>query len=68
MATYLAVPLKKASDVDLIKPLKSFISNTFQLPTADEFNQPLQEFNSLRNQMIQKSVDRHESSLEVLYR
>ncbi|ESO86831.1 hypothetical protein LOTGIDRAFT_207048 [Lottia gigantea] len=68
MATYLAVPLKKTYEVDFAKPLRSFIQNTYTSAEPDDYNSALSEFNKLRNLMITKSVDKHESALEVLYR
>ncbi|KAK3106570.1 hypothetical protein FSP39_022711 [Pinctada imbricata] len=68
MATFLAVPLKQTQEVDLIKPLRSFIQNTFSQADPDEYNQALNEFSKLRNLMIAKSVDKHESALEILNR
>ena len=68
MATFLAVPTKKTWEVDLTKPLKNFIASTYNNVNADEYSQALSEFNKLRQSMIAKSVDRHESALEVLYR
>ena len=68
MATFLAVPLKQTQEVELIKPLRSFIQNTFTQAEPDEYNQALNEFSKLRNLMIAKSVDKHESALEILYR
>ena len=68
MAAYLAVPVKKTWEVDLIKPLKSFIASTYTNVNPDEYSQALSEFNKLRQNMIAKSVDKHDSALEVLYR
>ncbi|KAK7092226.1 programmed cell death 6-interacting protein-like isoform X2 [Littorina saxatilis] len=68
MATMLAIPLKKTYEVDLVKPLRNFIQNTFTQANPDDYNGALTEFNKLRNAMITKSVDKHESALEVLYR
>ena len=68
MATFLAVPCKRTWEVDLIKPLKSFIATTYNNVNADEYSQALSEFNKLRQNMISKSVDKHESALEVLHR
>ena len=68
MATYLSVPLKKTFDVDLIKPLRQFIANTYTSANAEDYEPALQEFNKLRNNMIAKSADKHESALEVLNR
>jgi programmed cell death 6-interacting protein len=68
MATFLAVPLKQTQEVELVKPLRSFIQNTFSQADPDDYNNALNEFSKLRNLMIAKSVDKHESALEVLYR
>jgi len=65
---FLAVPLKRTWEVDLVKPLKTFISDTYSGSDTEDFDQALNEFNKLRNSTISKSVDKHESSLEVLYR
>lgn len=68
MATFLAVPLKQTQEVDLIKPMRSFIQNTFSQADPDDYNKALNEFSKLRNLMIAKSVDKHDSALEILYR
>ncbi len=68
MATFLAVPLKRTWEVDLNKPLKSFITSTYNNVNPDDYNQALSEFNKLRNNMMSKSVDKHESALDVIYR
>lgn len=63
-----AVPLKRTWEVDLVKPLKTFISDTYSGSNSEDFDQALNEFNKLRNSTISKSIDKHESALEVLYR
>ena len=69
MATcFLAVPLKRTWEVDLVKPLKTFISDTYSGSDSEDFDQALNEFSKLRNNTIAKSLDKHESALEVLYR
>lgn len=68
MATFLAVPLKQAYEVDVTKPIKSFIQNTFSSANPDEYSTAVSEFSKLRNLTITKSVDKHESALEVLFR
>ena len=70
MAGYIAVPLKKPSEVDLVKPLKRFIETVYvsKGESVDQFLTPLNEFNKLRTNAISKSLDRHESGLEALYR
>ena len=64
----MSVPTKRTWEVDLLKPLKSFISDTYSGPDSDDLDQALNEFNKLRNSTISKANDKHESSLEVLYR
>ncbi|XP_076437173.1 programmed cell death 6-interacting protein-like isoform X2 [Babylonia areolata] len=68
MASMLAIPLKKTYEVDLVKPLRNFIQDTFTQANPEDYNNALTEFSKLRNSMISKSVDKHESALEVLYR
>ena len=68
MAMYIAVPVKKTWEVDLVKPLKTFVANTFAEAKPEDYQSALTEFNKLRNQMIAKCGDKHESALEVLYR
>ncbi|XP_077563185.1 programmed cell death 6-interacting protein-like protein AliX [Haemaphysalis longicornis] len=69
MAVYLAVPLKKTSEVDLIKPLANVISTYYS--TADEqsnYNEALTELNKLRMNATWRTLDKHESSLDIMYR
>ncbi|BFZ06266.1 hypothetical protein BsWGS_09305 [Bradybaena similaris] len=68
MASLLAVPLKKTYELDFTKPLKTFIQNTFTQANPEDYNPALNELNKLRAAVITKSVDKHESALEVLYR
>ncbi|RUS90047.1 hypothetical protein EGW08_002160 [Elysia chlorotica] len=68
MASFISVPLKKTYEVDLVKPLRTFIQNTFSQANPDDYNQALADFNKLRNTTVVKSVDKHESALDVLYR
>ena len=66
---YLSIPMKKTWDVDLIKPLKTFIADTYATEgSSEDYTSALTEFNKLRNNTIAKSVDKHESALEVFYR
>lgn len=69
MAVYLAVPLKKTSEVDLVKPLANVISTYYS--TADEqsnYNEALTELNKLRMNATWRTLDKHESSLDIMYR
>ncbi|KAH7951242.1 hypothetical protein HPB52_006991 [Rhipicephalus sanguineus] len=68
-ANYLAVPLKKTSEVDIIKPLANVISAYYS--TADDpsnYNEALTELNKLRMNATWRTLDKHESSLDIMYR
>ena len=65
---FLVVPLKRTWEVNLVTPLRTFISDTYSGSDSEDFEQALNEFNKLRNSTISKSVDKHESALEILYR
>ncbi|XP_063230755.1 programmed cell death 6-interacting protein [Bacillus rossius redtenbacheri] len=68
MADLLAVPLKKPSDVDIVKPLTNVISASYS--TADkpqDFSEAINEFSKLRNNAIWRVFEKYESSLEVIY-
>uniref|UniRef100_A0A914X123 BRO1 domain-containing protein n=1 Tax=Plectus sambesii TaxID=2011161 RepID=A0A914X123_9BILA len=70
MAAFLCAPLKKTNEVDLSKPLRTFISSTFK--TSDdgstESDEAVSEFNKLRNKAVMQPLDKHESSLDLLVR
>lgn len=69
MADILSVPLKKTSDVDLVKPLKNLIALRFS--TADNpenFSSAITEMNKLRTLACIRAMDKHEASIEVCAR
>ncbi|XP_028673371.1 programmed cell death 6-interacting protein isoform X1 [Erpetoichthys calabaricus] len=69
MATFISVPLKKTSEVELAKPLSKFISNTY--PAGEEqgdYVRAAEELSKLRKSAVGRPLDKHESSLEVLLR
>jgi programmed cell death 6-interacting protein len=69
MAEVLAVPLKKPSDVDIVKPLKNLISSSYS--TADntqDYSEAINEFSKLRTNAIWRVFEKYESSLEIVYR
>ncbi|MCI4392065.1 hypothetical protein PGIGA_G00141810 [Pangasianodon gigas] len=69
MATFISVPLKKSSEVDLVKPLSKFIANAY--PAGEEQTEYLRavdELNKLRKSALGRPLDKHESSLEILLR
>ncbi|GLG92649.1 Programmed cell death 6-interacting protein [Gryllus bimaculatus] len=68
MADLLAVPLKKPSDVDVVKPLKNLIASTYS--TADkpeDYSEQINDFFKLRTNAIWRAFEKYESSLEVIY-
>uniref|UniRef100_T1JEE2 BRO1 domain-containing protein n=1 Tax=Strigamia maritima TaxID=126957 RepID=T1JEE2_STRMM len=69
MAGFIAVPLKKTSEVELVKPLKNLIASTYS--TADnpeDYSEALNELNKLRMNATWRTLDKHESSLDIMYR
>ncbi|KAJ9593455.1 hypothetical protein L9F63_014984 [Diploptera punctata] len=68
MAELLAVPLKKPSDVDVVKPLKNLISSSYS--TADkpqDYSEAINEFSKLRTNAVWRVFEKYESSLEIVY-
>ncbi|XP_043204066.1 programmed cell death 6-interacting protein-like [Amphibalanus amphitrite] len=66
---FIAVPIKRTSEQDLVRPLKSIIASSYS--TADnpaDYADAIQEMNKLRASATWKSFDKTESALEVLYR
>lgn len=69
MATFISVPLKKSSEVDLVKPLSKFVNATYQASDEQgEYVRAVEELNKLRKSAVGRPLDKHESSLEVLLR
>ncbi|XP_029299184.1 programmed cell death 6-interacting protein isoform X2 [Cottoperca gobio] len=69
MATFISVPLKKSSEVDLVKPLTKFVTATY--PAGEEqgeYIRAVEELNKLRRNALGRPLDKHESSLEILLR
>ncbi len=68
MSEFLSVPIKKPTDVDLVKPLKNIISSQYNTSdNADNYNHAIEELNKLRNQAVWKVYEKYESSLEIAY-
>ncbi|XP_060802122.1 programmed cell death 6-interacting protein [Amyelois transitella] len=66
MAELLFVPLKKSSDVDIVKPLKNLIQSTYNTGESHEdYSEALTELSRLRTNAIWKVFEK--SSLEILY-
>ncbi|XP_077862136.1 programmed cell death 6-interacting protein-like [Saccoglossus kowalevskii] len=70
MATsFVSVPLKVSSEVDLNRPFKTFIENTYGVEEGGEdYGQAIKEFTKLRTNVCCKALDKHESSLDSLHR
>lgn len=69
MADLLAVPLKKPSDIDVIKPLKNLIASVYSSSDKPvDYSEEINEFSKLRNTALWKAFEKYESSLEIIYR
>nr|XP_056713432.1 programmed cell death 6-interacting protein isoform X1 [Euleptes europaea] len=69
MASFITVQLKKASEVDLAKPLCKFIQQTYSGGESQaEHCRAAEELGKLRRSALGRSLDKHESSLETLLR
>jgi len=68
MATFLAIPMKKSYEVDMAGPIRTYISCTYSTTEMPTDFEAINEFNKLRNKATIQIMDRHENSLELLYR
>lgn len=69
MAELIAIPLKKPSDVDVIKPLTNVIKSTYNSATNQkDYTEAINDFSKLRNNALWRAFEKYESSLEVIYR
>lgn len=69
MTDLLSAPLKKSTDVDLVKPLKNIIAGIYS--TADkpeDYSAAINETNKLRTQALSKTIDKSQPALDLLYR
>lgn len=73
MTELLSVPVKKSSEVDMVKPLKNLIQSTYSSSTAAEdgsapnYSEAVAEFQKQRTTAIWKFFEKYESSLEIVY-
>ena len=68
MLELIAVPMKKPSEADLVKPLKHLILSDRNTPEqTQKYTESIIEFNKLRNTAVWKVLDKFETSLEVIY-
>lgn len=67
---WLCVPLKRSSssDIDFKKPLEKFIKSTFSQETYDEIKDNIIELNKLRINAVNRSPEKHQTSLDTLLR
>ena len=69
MAAFLAVPSKFSPELDLVRPLKNFIQNTYSSEgDKDEYTQQLGELTKLRTSAVCRKLDKHANSLDTLTR
>lgn len=67
MTELLVVPLKKPSEVDVVKPLKNLIQSSYANDAnAVDHSEAINEFSKLRNTAIWKAFEKYESSLEIV--
>ncbi|KAL7647253.1 UNVERIFIED_CONTAM: hypothetical protein RMT77_002511 [Armadillidium vulgare] len=64
----IGIPLKKASEVDILKPLKNLITSRYQSSEQESYISAINEFSKLRNNTVCRILDYHESSLDSLTR
>jgi len=64
----LTIPLKKTSEVDLVKPLKNLIqsANIKQSDNSQNLDK-INTFNKQRNHAVFKVFEKTEASLEAIY-
>lgn len=65
--------MKKSLEVDMVTPLENLIQNIYSIKTGDRtaspnFTEAVSAFNNQRNTAIGKFYEKHESSLETVYR
>lgn len=68
MADFIAAPLKKPTEVDIVKPLKNLISASYS--TADkpeDYGDAINELSKIRSNAVWRVFEKYESSLEVIY-
>lgn len=69
MVELIAVPLKKPSDIDVIKPLENVIKSTQSLAASDkDYMDGIMEFSKLRKNALWRAFEKFESSLELICR
>ncbi|XP_035736483.1 programmed cell death 6-interacting protein-like [Vespa mandarinia] len=68
MAELIGIPLKKPSDVDIIKPLTNVIKSTYSGGNNQkDYTEAIHDLSVLRNNALWRAFEKYESSLEVIY-
>jgi programmed cell death 6-interacting protein len=65
----LCVPLKKSSEVDIMKPLKNTIASLYSsADNPEDLSGSIGELSYMRSQALSKTLDKSPAALELLYR
>ena len=68
MAKLLAAPLKKPTEVDVVKPLKNLIQSSYGNSNSTcNYSEAVNEFSKLRNTAVWKFFEKYETSLDIVY-
>lgn len=70
MTELLSVPLKKPTDLDLVRPLVNLIKSSYNnlgISKLSEIEQSISKFNQQRNASVWKAYEKSENSLELYY-
>jgi len=68
MSTFIQVPLKKTYEVDVTRPIYSFMMDAYTDLQPRDYTVPVGELNKLRSSFIAKLSDKSEASLDLMYR
>ncbi|XP_055343943.1 programmed cell death 6-interacting protein-like [Paramacrobiotus metropolitanus] len=65
---FITIPTKPTIEAELKKPLSNAITAVYSGESIQDINQSLDELDKLRKNAVCRILDRHESSLEILYK
>eukprot|EP00056_Hartaetosiga_gracilis_P016208 m.4283 g.4283 ORF g.4283 m.4283 type:complete len:832 (+) comp3854_c0_seq1:1357-3852(+) len=63
--SFISVEMKKASQVDFVRPLMTFVNNEFG-EAPEGFEDAVKELTDMRNKCVVKSAEKHESGLRAV--
>ncbi|CAI6349534.1 unnamed protein product [Macrosiphum euphorbiae] len=64
----LMVPTKRASEVNIVKPLRNLISSHYNsADNPEDYTEAINELSKLRSQALWKVLDKYDNSLELIY-